>query len=158
MVNFISWSDTDKAKKEIVLADFIDSGIIQWSVMGSIATGTLVDGVRVVPFDCDIVAVYFSIAERGNSGNTIADVNSGSATIPNPGDVDGNIALTTLYTTQANRPTLSGDSANKNDNRILNGLLPDTVSLSEGDILTMDIDSVTSASRDLTLQLFIKKV
>ena len=161
MTDFLAYSNAKKKKVELVLSDFIDSGLIQWTIIGSIAaTGTGVDGIRIVPFNCNIIAVYMAMVERGNDGNTIIDINVGtpSPALTSPGDSDTNIALSTIYTNQANRPTIPGDSANKNDNYVLLAQQPDIVSLVKGQILSFDVDQKVSSSRDLTAALFVKQL
>ena len=158
MVAVVKFGDTPKVLEEINLGEFIDSAILQWSIIGSVgAIGTSIDGVRIVPFDCDISAVYASLAERGNNGNTIIDINVGSPNIPLAGDVDTAVTLSTIYATQANRPTLAGNNGASNDNIVLHALLPNTISLTKGQILSFDVDTKVSSSRDLTVLLFIKK-
>jgi len=137
----------------------INSAIIQWSIIGPVSsTGITIDGLRFVPFNSDIEAIYVSLAERGNTGNTIIDINKGSPTLASPGDFDTNVALNSIYTTQANRPTLPGNNPTSGQNLILWSLQPDITSLNQGEVLSFDVDQKVSGARDLTCIVFLKKV
>lgn len=68
--------------------------------------------------------------------------------------VDINKNGTTIFTTQANRPTIS-DGENKGSS----SPTPDVTSLAEGDVITLDIDQVGSstAGADLTVEVRCKQ-
>ncbi len=53
---------------------------------------------------------------------------------------------TTLYTTQANRPTCTNAS-------LLDLSIPDSINLSPGEIITVDIDSLTGSASNLTIAI-----
>ncbi len=64
--------------------------------------------------------------------------------------VDINKEGTTIFTTQANRPTIPAASQKGNKSAA-----PDVTSLAEGDTVTLDIDQVgsTTAGADLTVEI-----
>ena len=68
--------------------------------------------------------------------------------------VDVNKNGTTIYSTQANRPTIA-DGANAGGP----GATPDITSLAAGDYLTIDVDQVgsTTAGSDLTVSVIVTK-
>ena len=79
----------------------INSAVVQWSIMSPVSSiGDTFDGLRIVPFDADIEAIYVSMAERGNNGNTIIDINVGTPVLNNKGDFATNVSLSTIYTNQ----------------------------------------------------------
>lgn len=79
-----------------------------------------------------ITAVYIYCREAGSSSSTIVDVN-----------LNG----TTIFTTQANRPELAYNDAD----RVAKSGTPDIVDLVENDVLTFDIDQAAPAAEDLTV-------
>ncbi len=79
-----------------------------------------------------IEAVYIYCKEPGSAGSTIVDVH-----------LNG----TTIFTTQGNRPTLAYDDADQ----VAKSGAPDTTSVDEADVLTIDIDQVATGSSDLTV-------
>lgn len=73
----------------------------------------------VVDRDCYIDKVYIKVETAPGAGKTLT--------------VDVNLTGVTIFTTQANRPSVTGSSKNANGT-------PDMVYLSKNDELTMDID------------------
>ena len=69
--------------------------------------------------------------------------------------IDVNKNGTSIYTTQANRPTITASSNSGGP-----GATPDVTSLAAGDYLTVDIDQVgsTVAGSDLTVVVIVSKV
>lgn len=94
----------------------------------------------IFPFDALVVYVYLyaATAPTGTSGTPI----TGQSCV-----VDMNKNGTTIFTTQANRPTIASGA---NAQTAL--AMPDTMSFAASDRLTMDIDYVgsTVAGADLT--------
>ena len=107
-----------------------------------IASGTLpnsdteVDGYRVALRNLTIVKVIASLVSTGSAGSSIIDIN-----------LNG----TTIFTTQANRPTVLYNDADKYDEKI-----PDVTSISAGDKLSMDIDQRATNAQDLTVEVICK--
>ena len=66
-------------------------------------------------------------------------------------------AGTTIYTTQANRPTLTG-AASSSDNAVIEATDPDVTSFAAGDFFTMDIDDRPTGplAVGLTVQLHVQ--
>ncbi len=116
-----------------------DTGLIEWVANGPINAGTNEDGIRVMPKSGNIVAVYMSIEGRGNNGDTIVDISKGTPGTPHTTQQNAT-ALSTIYTTQANRPTLTGLTGNGGDNAFIKATLPDVTAFAAGDMFVMDID------------------
>lgn len=139
------------------VVDNIKSAILQWSIVGPTFEGSILDGFRIAPFDGYIEGVFVSLGERGNDGNTIVDVKKGNANLPTPGTVVFGVSQSTIWTTTSNRPTIAGDSLNKAQNAVLRAYLPDLTTITKGDLFSFDVVSRTASSRDLVVQIFIKK-
>lgn len=107
-------------------------------VPGELSVGTVV-GYLPVPFPLTITGVKGFVLTEPVDDDLIIDVN-----------VNG----TTIYTTQANRPTiLDGDASVVAD-------LPDDVDLAEDDMITIDIDQVgsTTAGSDLSIVFMCNEI
>lgn len=99
----------------------------RWAITGIINTGTKLDQGYYVPRTLTIVKVVLHLETNGGtSGNTIVDVNKNG---------------TTIFTTQANRPSIAFNEGNN----ITKEAIPDVTSLSAPDIFTMDVDAVPVA-------------
>ena len=85
----------------------------------------------VVPRASEIEKVYLHCRNTGTSGNTIIDVNRNG---------------TTIFSTQSNRPTLA-----YNDSDRVISAIPDIQELSEGDVLSVDIDEAAAGAEGLSL-------
>jgi len=122
-------------KKLILAADTCTvKTTLVFAVVGTLTTGT--DKVPTICAPCTLTIIKVKIC--------VKTAPTGAAII-----VDVNKAGTTIFTTQANRPTIaigatSGDSGT-----------PDVTALAEGDKLTIDIDQVgsTIAGADLTVEV-----
>ena len=90
----------------------------------------------VVPYSARIDSVFIRCIDAGSAGTTIVDVNKNGSTI---------------FTNQNNRPTLDYDNPAK---RAKSGT-PDVVTISEGDLLTIDIDEVAEDASNLDVTIFI---
>lgn len=108
-------------------------GLLTWNVAGTLTTQT---GVAQLPIP---------------KAATIGDITIRAATAPTGASiiVDVNKNGTTVFTTQANRPTIAA-AGNVSGQKV-----PDVTSLSIGDYLTVDIDQVgsTIAGADLVVVL-----
>jgi hypothetical protein len=111
---------------------------VEWRANGSYIVDTVVDGGVIAPTDFTISAVWLYRLTPGSAGSTTIDLNKNG---------------TTMYTTQANRPSIAFDDA---DSKI-QATLPDITSVVAGDILSIDIDVVESGSPG-NLVLVIKGV
>lgn len=85
----------------------------------------------VVPRDSEIESVYMHCRDTGTSSSTIIDVNRNG---------------TTIFTTQSNRPTLAYDDSDK-----VASAVPDITALSEGDVLSVDIDQAAADAEGLNV-------
>lgn len=85
----------------------------------------------IIPRNCTITNVYIWGKTLGTAGNTIVDINKNGSSI---------------FTTQANRPTLAYNATSPTKSSI-----PDIVALQESDIITIDLDSVATGAKDLTV-------
>jgi len=103
--------------------------IFNWVINNGLAVDTEVDEGRPVPFACDVVGVRLFRRANGNSGSTIVDVNNAAS----------GAAPVTLYTTQANRPTVTSAAG---DWQVVEATLPDIVALAQNSYLTMDVDQI----------------
>jgi hypothetical protein len=129
-----------------------------WNVNGALQAGNKLDGIRLTGFAGEIVGVDISVQERGNDGDTIIDINHhipAGAPIAVGASAYGT-AGSTIYTTQANRPKLTGDSANRNDNGIHRAVVPDITSFNAGEFFTIDIDSAAQRSQDLCVIMLVR--
>jgi len=82
--------------------------------------------------DATIEYVYIHCGTPGTAGSTIVDVNKNGVTI---------------FTNQANRPTLAWNDADG----VAKSGIPDVVDLAENDVLTIDIDQVATGAADLSV-------
>ncbi len=107
----------------------------QWKLNGRITVITSVDGAWVPQRAGTITAVTLWRGTAGGAGSTTIDVNKNG---------------TTIYTTQANRPSVT--AASGDDATSTGAAAPDVTSFVAGDIFKMDVDAVeTSNPLDLTV-------
>lgn len=97
--------------------------LYRWAANGFYRVGTTVDGAWIAPTAFTVSAVWIHRNTPGTSSSTILDLNKNG---------------TTMYTTQANRPTIAFNDA---DNKV-QATNPDVTSVAAGDILTIDIDQI----------------
>ena len=169
--NDYTWAQIDKAVSDIAninnrshtsLTDIgtnthttIDSHItalasgtynVQFSYTGVLNTGTDIDTGYCIPFDSTITHVTMYRKTAGSAGSTIVDLNAGAS----------GIAGTTLYSTQANRPTITqADGSYK----AITATLPDIVTISGGYYISMDIDAIESGTpRDLSVGVWLRRL
>lgn len=95
--------------------------------------------------------IGFRVPEAGTyvgAAATLGTVNTGATFI-----IDVNKGGTTLYTTQARRPTIAISAANKTSTE--SGVPDGAVALAVGDIITVDVDQVgsTVAGSDLSVAI-----
>jgi hypothetical protein len=96
---------------------------MEWIANGPYTVDTSVDGGFVAPSAMTIKAVWLYRTTAGASTSTILDLNKNG---------------TTMYTTQANRPTIA---FNDGDNKV-QATLPDVTSIAAGDIISVDTDQI----------------
>jgi hypothetical protein len=94
----------------------------RWCANGPFIVDTAVDGAWVAPSAFTISKIYSYRGTPGTSGSTIIDVHKNG---------------TTIYTTQANRPTLAYTETGSKQ-----ATAPDITSVTAGDVLTIDIDQI----------------
>ncbi len=104
----------------------------KWVIAGALSTGAEQGGVWLAPRSLTIEKVYIYCKTTGSAGSSIVDINKNGATI---------------FTTQANRPTLAFDDTDK---KAVSGT-PDITALAEGDIMSMDIDQIATGAADLSV-------
>lgn len=95
----------------------------EWAANGEYLVDTEVDGARIIRRSGSIVAVWLTRMTPGTSGSTILDVAKNAVTV---------------YTTQANRPTIAFGDA---DEKVL-ATAPDITNVATGDIITVDTDEI----------------
>jgi len=99
----------------------------QWRANGPYQVDTEVDGGVVIPTALTITAVWLYRETAGSASSTIVDLNANG---------------TTLYSTQANRPTIQFDHGSNK----VQATLPDTTAVAAGDILTIDVDQIETGT------------
>ena len=129
--------------------------VFEWVLNGNVNSGTRFDGGRAVRRAGTILGVIVTAGARGNSGTSLFDVNKFVPTKPVTTQRNAT-AGTTIYTTQANRPDLAGNSPTSSDNAIKEAVLPDVTTFVAGDFFSIDVDSATNQLQDVTIQLFVK--
>ena len=104
--------------------------------LGSLSTGTNVTLALLAPVGLTVqnVRCYAKTAPTGT--NLIVDINKNGSTI---------------FTTQANRPTISAGQNKGNSSPA-----PDITSLVEGDVVTLDIDQIGSGTAGSDLTVLVK--
>jgi hypothetical protein len=104
-----------------------------WCANGPYRVDTDVDGLIIIPSAMTITEVWIARTTAGSSSDTIVDLHKNG---------------TTMYTTQANRPTINFADGD----RKVQATLPDVLAVAAGDILTMDIDQIEGGTpQHLTL-------
>jgi hypothetical protein len=111
---------------------------LTFAVVGTLAVGTDKAPTILAPCQLTIVKVKLVVKTAPTGASVIVDVNKNG---------------TTIFTTQANRPSiaagsLAGDSVS-----------PDVTSLVEGDKVTIDVDQIgsTVAGADLTVEVVCRQ-
>jgi hypothetical protein len=112
------------------------SGDYTFVVDGRLAVATNVPNAFVVTKDVEITACYIYCKTPGTADSTVVDVNKNGVTI---------------YTTQANRPTLAFDDADGWASSV-----PDILTFAAGDVITLDIDAIATGAEDLVVALSVK--
>lgn len=97
---------------------------VDWVANGPYRVDDSVDGAWVVPTACEVSKLYLWRGTAGTSGSTVIDLNRNGST---------------MYVTQANRPTLDYDAG-----EVTPCNLPDDVTLVAGDVVTIDCDEKDS--------------
>jgi hypothetical protein len=120
---------TQQSTKAYVDAAGSGSKVFQhrWTANGPFIAGTAVDGAFISDTAFSITAVWIYRGTAGNASETIVDIHKNG---------------TTMYTTQANRPTIVWNDADKK----VDCTLPDVVTIAAGDIITMDIDQAEATT------------
>ena len=126
--------------------------VITYTVNGPVNTGEGLDGLRVMPTSGTIRSITMAMEERGRDGNTIVDINM---FVPTNSIITQQTAIvgSTIYTNQANRPTITGDTANRTDNALVLAPLPDITSFVSGAVFNMDVDSEVGNSFTMTIEM-----
>ena len=152
---------TSDRRKEGMLVKQLDTGIF-WTLTGGIADinwtiqyftagsdhdtvrwvgnyrfpiDTRVDGAWLAPENCTIVAVWVDVEERGTNDGGTAD------TI-----WDVNLNGVTIFTTQANRPTISSSGGGGEASVQSGAIDPLMTTVLAGDRLTVDTDQVANGT------------
>ena len=128
---------------------------IRWVINGPVAVGTDVDGLRSMDRSGVISNIVIMVGDRGNTGTTVWDINKFTPAASPTNQQNGTVG-STIYTNQANRPSITGDTPNKTQNAIFQAVTPDVISFAAGDFFTLDTDSVTPSMRDATIEMFLK--
>ncbi len=129
--------------------------VVTFALSGPFVTGTNKDGLRVMQSAGTILGVVVSQGQRGNNGDNLYDINKHTPTLPITTQRNGTVG-TTIYTTQANRPTIVGSTGDSGDTAILLTPMPEITTFAAGDFFTMDVDQRQAQTQDLVIQLFIQ--
>ena len=132
--NFVLY---DSPTTTIVSGTVTPTSVPAWTenIDGALATGTDV-AAYVAPGVGTIVAVYIRCKNKGSAGSTIVDVHKNG---------------TTIFTTQASRPTLLFNDADG----VAKSGTPDVTTVAENDVFTFDIDGVATGAEDLSIGLAV---
>jgi hypothetical protein len=108
-----------------------DTETLRFVGNGQFTVGTRVDGAWIAPAACTVSRVAADTGERGGNGggvtNTIWDIHQNGVT---------------MYTTQANRPTIA--AAGGGGQTYVIAALPDIVAIAQNDRITIDTDAVSN--------------
>lgn len=106
-----------------------------WTIAGTLTTGTSVAPILIPTATQTISKAYVNVKTAPTGADLIIDINIGGTSVWN--------------STQANRVKVAADATSGTQTSF------DTTSLSEGDVLTVDIDQIgsTIAGADLTITL-----
>jgi len=119
--------------------------VFEFRVSGNLTPGAELDAVALVPYTCAIQKILVYRGTKGSVGtSTIIDINKGSS----------GVAPVTLYTTQANRPTIT---AAQGDYKVITATQPDIQSLAAGDFITIDIDQAGAGAKYLSVAIYAEE-
>lgn len=107
-------------------------GDLTFNVQGALSSSTSSVGYYIVPRTGTIQYIYISCDTTGSASSTIVDIH-----------LNG----TTIFTTQANRPTLAYNDADK----VAKSGVPDISTIQEYDVLTVFIDQVATGASNLSV-------
>jgi len=124
-------------------------GSTSFSISGKLKTEDEVDGFRVMTQKGTIVRILVSLAKRGKSDKspTTFDILKASPGSDLSTQVN-NSAFTTIYTTSANKPKLTGDDSTSEQNCIIEATLPDVVDFNFGDMFKLSLDQAAKKATD----------
>lgn len=155
-VDNITTSEPDEVEVEVNATAISPVGeCLRWSFNGRLDDyHSNLDGGKIMHRNGEIVFISVYLEKRGLNGDMIIDVNKYTPTQPITTQRN-NTSGTTFYTTQANRPTLTGDTSNKDDNALIEAGLPDIVEFNKGDIIGIDIDDKGQNAEGLSVTVVI---
>jgi len=130
---------------------------ITWQINGQQPPiNTAQDGHRPVRTSGTIMGVIFAVKARGKSGaNNRVDIHKHVPTKPIT-TLRVGTSGTTIYTTQANRPTIAGNDATDTDNAIIQATASDVTTFAAGDFFTCDVDDSANNSEDFTVTMYVR--
>ncbi len=129
--------------------------VITWNLNGNVSTGAVQDSLRAMARSGTITAVIVTANQKGNTGVSLFDINLHSPTKPITTQRD-NTAGVTMYTTQANRPDITGDNATSSQNAIKQATAPDIVAFVAGDFLSLGVDVSQATLQDVTICVYVR--
>ena len=130
---------------------------LRWTFDGNPSSGTGKDSARRVDQDGFIVSVVISALSRG-SGPTNAslfDINLHTPTNAITTQQDDTPGVT-IYTTQANRPKISGVDGDTEKNAIYQTPMPDITNFTAGAFFTLDVDNVNGDIKDVAIEMEVR--
>lgn len=135
------------ANGTVLMADSTVAEGLDWKVQTGIRTALFK-----VPGTLTVVAGTTRLYNDTGLTWTILSVRASVETAPSGGSVivDVNKNGTTIFTTQANRPTIT--TGNTTSGKVTNANI---TSVADGDFMTVDIDATTAPAADMTLTLVV---
>jgi len=116
-----------------ILPPGVHNETIRFTGNGAFIADTRVDGAWIAPAVCTITRITVDVKERGKNDGGLTD---------NIWDVNKN--GTTVYTTQANRPTIAG-SAGGGESYVV-ATAPDVTAVAQNDRITVDTDQIVNGT------------
>ncbi len=106
-------------------------GGIHWYVDGHLESSSVIVRSYVAPRDMTIRKIFMMLEQLGTSGTTTIDIRKNG---------------TTIFTNPTSKPSLAYNASNS-----VTSAVPDVVNVSEGDILTLHIDSTATGAEGLNV-------
>lgn len=116
-------------------------GLIQterWFLNTGLGTGTEQGGIWIPPVALTIIEVRIYLKTIGGSGITRVDIHKNG---------------TTIFTTQANRPTINQPAG---PNPPTTPAVPDITALAAGDLIRVDVDNADDGADELTVEIIYR--
>lgn len=137
-----------------------DSVVFCWNFGGRLDFIGPVGTSQIVPFDCQIESVWFSLQERGIASSTKIQVTYSEHAHLKPGESEYFRPLEVepgLYLPQ-NQPEILGAVFEQNQSGLQRSLVPDFRRLLRGTLLTLRVESYATNASNLTVVLQCRRI